>query len=166
MSLPRMEIYAFEDSLERATAAWLLANGVNDPAKQRDNPIKLEDGTPVTLKTPRVEVKFLCGGFPREHYFVVPQTQVRWLDIASGTLYLKIVTRRDKLEPSHAYLRGLCRYLMQQVTEISSKMTYHIIEKMLEQSSTVAFEADKLHDVSALSFQTDIRIRTGAFPTT
>lgn len=165
MSLPRMEIYAFEDELERATAAWLLQNGVNDPKKQRDNPIKLEDGTPVTLKTPRVEIKFMCAGFPRELYYIVPQTSLRWLHIASGTLYLKIITRRTDSEPSHAKLRGLCRYLMQQAGEISAKMQFHIIEKILEQSSTAAFEADKLHDVSSLSFQTDIRIRPGAFPT-
>jgi hypothetical protein len=165
MAMPPMQIYQFEEELERATAAWLLANGINDPKKQRDHNFKLEDGTPVTLITPRVEVKFLCGGFgANEHYHC--NSGGTWLDIASGTLYLKIVTRRDAPEPSHSYLRGLCRYLMQSASQITGRMKYHIIEKILEQSSTVAFDADKLHDVSSLSFQTSIRIRSEWFPVT
>ena len=166
MSLPPMQIYQFDDELERATSAWLLKNGVNDPVKQRDWNIKLEDGTPLTLKVPRVETKVLFSGFGRKHYFVVPQTGVPWLDLADGITYLKVVTRRDDKESSHAYLRGLCRYLMQQVPSITPLLKYHKIEEMFETQSTVTFEADRLHDVSALSFQTTLRIRNEFFPTT
>lgn len=161
--LPRMEIYQFEDQLEQAVQAWLLKNGVNDVSKQRDFPVKLEDGTTQILKTPRVEAKLLFGGFGQnEHYHV--NAAGRWLDIAVGTLYLKVVTRRSGSEPSHSYLRGLCRYLMQQASQISGLMKYHQIEKIIEQPSTVTFEADKLHDHSALSFQVWLRIRSEFFP--
>jgi hypothetical protein len=160
-----MEIYQFEDEYERAVAAWLLANGVNDPKVQRQDDIKLEDGSKRTLTTPRVEVKFMCSGLTREHYHVVTQTGATWLDFADGVLYLKIVTRRDVKEPSHSYLRGLCRYAMQFASSISGKMKYHKIEKVLESSSTSTMEADKNHDVSALSFNTTLRIRPEFFPT-
>lgn len=162
--LPPMEIYQFEDQFERAVAAILLKNGVNDPAKQWDMPINLEDGTVAHLKTPRVEVKFQNGGLaPKEHYYIAANG-VPWLDLADGTMYLKIVTRRATPEPSHAYLRGLCRYVMQQVPAISAVMKYHLVEKMIEAASTVTFEADKLHDVSALSFPVTLRIRNEWFP--
>jgi hypothetical protein len=165
MSLPNMEIYKFGKWWQTSVMSWLQQNGINDVKKQKDSSIDLADGKTATLKTPRVEAKWLGGGFARELYYVVPQTSQRWLNIYSGIGYLKIVTRRGESE-THDSLEALCRYLMQQVTEISSKMNYHVIEKMLEQSSTISFEADKNHDVSSLSFQTDIRIRTGAFPTT
>lgn len=165
MAAPPIQIYQFEDEFERAVVALLFKNGVNDPAKQRDYPIKLEDGTPAKLKTPRVEVKLLNGGFATiEHYYV--NNIGKWLDIAAGTVYLKVVTRRDASEPSHSYLRGLCRYVMQQVPAISAVMKYHLVEKMIETQSTATFEADKLHDVSALSFQVWLRIRNTFFPTT
>lgn len=165
MSLPSMQIYQFEDELERAVTAWLQKNGVNDPAKQRDMPVKLEDGTPLTLKTPRVEAKFLNGGMAsKEHYYV--NAVGKWLDLADGTFYLKVVTRRDASEPTHGYLRGLCRYLMQQVPSITALLKYHKIEKLIEAQSTITFEADKLHDLSALSFQTTMRIRSEFFPIT
>lgn len=165
MSLPPMEIYAFEDEFQRAAETILRKNGVNDVSKQQDSPVKLDDGTTLTLKTPRAEVKFLNGGMaPKEHYFIA-SNNVRWLDFADGIAYVKIVTRRSSKDSSHAYLRGLCRYAMQQVQEISAVMKYHLIEKMIETSSTVSFEADKIHDVSALSFNLTLRIRNTWFPT-
>lgn len=163
MSTPNMRIYMFEDEFEKAICSHLIANGVNDPKKQREHKLDA-DGSVVPLKTPRVETKFLGGGFTREHYWVNTSTGERWLDIFSGVLYLKIVTRRDEKETSHSYLRALCRWLMQQVSTISAKMNLHQIEKMLEQSSAITFEADKIHDVSTLSFQVDLRIRPTAFP--
>lgn len=165
MSLPPMQIYQFEDEFERAVQTILTQNGVNDVKKQREHKIKLEDGSIQTLKAPRMEVKYLNGGFAQsEHQFITPDGK-RWLDLASGIVYLKIVTRRDVVEPSHAYLRGLGRYVMQQAITISGLMKYHIVEKMMEQSSTVTFEADKIHDTSALSFNVWLRIRNTWFPT-
>jgi hypothetical protein len=165
MSLPPMQIYQFEDQLEQAVSAWLLKNGVNDVSKQRDMPVKLEDGTVQNLKTPRVVPKVLFGGFGQnEHYYI--NSVGRWLDIGVGTLYLKIVTRRDTSEPTHAYLRGLCRYLMQQASQITGLLKYHQIEKIIEQQSTASLGADKLHDLSSLSFQTWLRIRPEFFPLT
>lgn len=159
-----MQIYQFEDELEKAVATILLKNGINDVTKQRDYKIKLEDGTVRTLKTPRVEPKYLCEGLNTlEHYYLVGTT--KWLDFAVGTLYLKVITRRDIAEPSHAYLRGLCRYLMQFATAITGAMKYHQIEKIIETQSTTTFEADKLHDVSALTFRTTLRVRGEWFPT-
>jgi len=43
-------------------------------------------------------------------------------------------------------------------------MKYHIVEKMIESTSTITFEADKMHDVSALSFPVTLRIRSEFFP--
>lgn len=164
MAMPDLEIYKFRKWWESAVTSWLLKNGVNDPARQREDKIDLE-GKKVTLKTPRVEVKWLGGGFSRELYFVVPQTNLRWLNIYSGTGYLKIVTRRGDPKQDHEAIEALCRYLMQQVSQITAFMKYHRIEKMLEQQQSVTFDNETLHDVSALSFQTDIRIRQEFFPT-
>jgi len=162
MALPPMQIYAFEDELERAVNSVLLANGVNDPSKQRDWKVDI-DGTPMALKTPRVQVQFINGGFAnREHYYV--NSSGRWLDFADGIMYLKIVTRREDGEVSHAALRGLCRYVMQQVSAISAAMKYHLIEKMIETQTAISFDNDRLHDVSALSYQTTLRIRPEWFP--
>jgi hypothetical protein len=156
-----MECFQFEDQLERAVASILLKNGVNDVAKQRDSQVELPDGKKMTLKTPRVEAKYLSAGLSRKHYH--PASGMP--DLSDGILYLKIITRRDVAEPSHAYLRGLCRYLMLFVSDISAVMKFHKIEEMFETQSTTSFEADKNHDVSALTFQTCLRIRSEWFPT-
>jgi len=162
--MPNLEIYKFAKWWQIAVMSWLQQNGINDVKKQRDSSISLADGKTETLKVPRVEAKWNGGGFSRELYYVVPQTSQRWLHIYSGTGFLKIVTKRGNTE-EHETLEALCRYLMQEVAQISSKMTYHIIEKMIEQGSIPSFEGDKNHDLSTIQFQTDIRIRTGAFPT-
>jgi hypothetical protein len=151
--------------METAVSAWLMENGINDPKKQQDSSTDV-DGKKITLKTPRVEVKFLSSGLTREHYYVNQTTRNRWLDMADGVLYLKIVTRRQDSDPSHSILRGTCRYLMQFASSISGKMVNHVIEKIIEASSTITVEADKNHDVSALSFPTTLRILPAAFPTT
>lgn len=165
------ELYMFEDVIEKAVSLWLESNGINDPAKQQDSRID-DNGSVITLKTPRVEVKALfSGGFKREHYYVNQSTNERWLDIGDGITYVKIVTRRPgdrsggQESPSHSHLRGLCRGLMQKVQSISSKMTCHKIEKMIETQSSITVEADKNHDVSALSFETSLRILPQHFPT-
>lgn len=165
MALPPMQIYAFEDELEKAVQSFLLMNGVNEVSKQREDRLNL-DGKVHTLRTPRVQAQCVFHGFgPNEHYYVVPSTGIRWLDIGKGTLYLKVVTRREVNEQSHAALRGLCRYLMQQVQKISTLLKYHIVEKMIEQSCTLSFDPDRIHDISALSFDVWLRIRNSNFPT-
>lgn len=160
MAKAPVEVFQFEDEFERAVAAVLLKNGVNDVAKQRDSQFELADGKKMTLKTPFVSPQFRCSGLTKKHYHPASG----YPDFADGILILKIVTRRDVAEPSHAYLRGLCRREMLFVSEISAVMKYHKIEEMFETQSTTSFEADKLHDVSALSFQTTLRIRPEWFP--
>lgn len=163
-TLPPMQVYDFETQFEMGVQAWLLVNGVNEVKKQREDKIDT-DGGKKTLRTPRVEARCLFQGFgPNEHYHIGTDNR-RWLDIGKGTLYLKIVTRRDEKDQIHSALRGLCRYLMQQVPQISAMLKYHKVEKMIEQNSTVTLEADKNHDVSALSFDVWLRIRPEHFPT-
>lgn len=152
------EIYAFEDAMETAVESWLLANGINDPAKQQGEGL---------LVTPRVEIKFLSSGFAgREHYYN-PSQGVRWLDIAGGLLILKIVTQRTGgvRSKEHASLRGGCRWLMQHANELSDRMPLHRIEKIIESQNSISFQDDQNHDISALGFDVAIRIRPEAFPT-
>lgn len=156
------DLYMFEDAWEKAVSLWLNQNGINDPAKQRDSKLDV-DGRQVTLKTPRVEVQFLFGGFGREHYHI--NSAGRWLDLGDGVGYLTIVTNRLRNDESHSQLRGLCRSLMQHVGQISGKMTNHIIEKMIEDGSTMSFQPDKNHDISKLQFKTTMRIIGTKFPT-
>lgn len=167
MTLPQhLEIYEFEDQWEMAVQTWLLQNGVNDPKKQKEYGHKLEDGSIKHLKTPRVEVRYLNTGFAQnEHYYC--GTVSRWLDITAGTTYLKIVTRRsDTSYQEHRRLRSLCRYLMQWAPNLTALMTYHEVEKIIESQSAITLEADRLHDLSSLSFQTWLRIQPQYFPTT
>jgi len=155
------KLYAYEDALETAVNGWLSKNGVNDPKKQMQ-----EEVGDVTLTTPRVETKSSFAGSAREHYYVRQTDGARWLDMADGTLYLKIVTKREAGEVTHAMLRGQCRGLMQFAAEISALMPLHQIEKIIEQSTGVNFDSDRLYDISSLSFQFTLRIRASAFPTT
>ena len=152
------QIYAFEDALENAAAGWLSANGINDPRMQRN---EQADGS--TLPTPRVEVKALFGDFQsREHYFVRSDGS-RWLDLCDGELWLKIVTRRDPIEASHSLLRGQCRGLMQFAPKLTALMPLHTVEKIIEQSSSIAFDDAKKHDISGLKFVVTMRINAAAF---
>lgn len=151
------QIYAFEDALEKAVGGWLAKNGINDPVKQRD---EKADGS--ALKTPRVEVKAIFGGYPSEHYFVNAAGN-RWLDIGAGTLFLKVVTRREPGEISHAMLRGQCRGVMQFAAEISALMPLHKIEKIIEQPTAINIDEERKHDISALQFSVWQRIRPEAF---
>jgi len=155
------KIYAFEDALETAVQGWLSKNGVNDPKKQMHEDV---DGR--TLTTPRVETKSSFAGSSREHYYVRQTDGARWPDMADGTLYLKIVTKREAGDVTHAMLRGQCRGLMQFAAEISALMPLHQVEKILEQSTAVNFDADRKYDLSSLSFDFTLRIRSTAFPTT
>lgn len=164
-AVPPMEVFQFEDQLEAGVNAYLRSKGVNDVSKQRDYKIEFkgEDGNTqiATLKTPRVEPSFISAGCGRKHYHAASGLPDLW----DGTLYLKIVTRRDGSEPTHKTLRSLCRYVMLFVSDISALMKFHKIEEMFEIQSSKSFDADKLHDVSALSFQTCLRIRPEFLPT-
>ena len=156
---PNPAVYYFEDAVEKAVQGWLAQNGVNDPAKQRDEKL---DGQ--TLVTPRVEVKSIFGGFEQnEHYYIRSDGQ-RWLDIGAGQLYLKIVTRREAGESAHSILRGQCRALIQQAAAISALMPLHWVEKIIEQPTAINFDEERKHDISAISFQIWIRIRPTSFP--
>lgn len=163
MSTPNPEIYFFEDKLEEAVQAHLLANKITNGVKQRDD-AKDADGKKAPLETPRVEVKVLFQGFPTEHVWISP-TNERWLDIGYGQMLLKIVTRRDGPK-SHAYYRGMCRWLMQNRGVISAKLTFHILEKIVEQSTTISISGDETHDISVLSFNVAMKIKPTSFPQT
>lgn len=157
MSTPNPQIYCFEDELEKSVCAWLVENGINDPKKQRSND---------NLLTPTVEVRFLFNGFVSEHYWINQTTKERWLDLGAGTLYLKVVTRRDDADQVHAKIRGTCRWLMQNRDKISGKMTLHRVDKIVEQASGVTFDNASKHDISSLSFAINMSILPAAFPQT
>lgn len=158
MSATPITVYDFEGALESAVCAYLTANGINDPKKQRGNDL---------LMTPRVEVKFQFGGFPTKHEHVV-STTLRYFDIGHGTLYLKIVTRRDDADQNHSALRSMCRWLMQPSCRqpITDKMEFHLLEDITETASTITFAADENHDVSALAFEVRVRVVAASFPST
>lgn len=157
---PNPNVYWFEDALETACQGWLTANGINDPAKQRDEKIEGQ-----TLTTPRVECKCIFGGFDQnEHYYVRQSDGARWLDIGAGQLFVKIVTRREPGDSTHSILRGMCRQLMQHADEISALMPLHQIEKIIEQPTAVNIDDSRKHDISALGFAVWLRIRSTAFP--
>lgn len=166
MSALPAELYMFEDVVEKAGKLWLEENGVNDVKKQQDDEVEV-DGRKVTLKTPRVELQFRSAGLSREHYYVNQATGARWLDLSDGILVLQIITRRGASDQSsHAYLRGLCRYLMQFASSISGKMQYHVIEKIgPEGQGTPTTVVGKNHDASAIQFPITLRILGAAFPT-
>lgn len=154
---PKIELYMFEDVLETAAASRLLANRVIDPAKQRDDPEE-------SLKTPRVEIKAVWNGFSTEHYWINQVTKEKWPDVGEGRLYFKIVTRRGLKEQNHGRLRGTIRWLMQDVRALSVLMTYHRVEKMLEQGTVPDFKQDEYQDISAISFYVKMSILPTAFP--
>jgi hypothetical protein len=164
VSTPNVKIYCFEDQLEGAVKAWLLKNGLNEVNKQQDDPITI-DGKKYTLKTPRVEVRFNFAGFSTEHYHINQSTKETWLDIGYGTLYLKIVTRRDG-NVTHTMLRGTCRWLMQNRGSIGDYLEFHTLEKILEKDSSISFVADEMHDVSVLQFDVKMSIKPSKFPST
>ncbi len=162
---PNIQIYFFEDAMEAAVQAHLLANGINDVRKQRDDVIDI-DGKKLTLKAPRVECKFVYQGFSTEKVWVNQTTKEQWLSTGYGQLILKVVTRRDQSDPTHAWMRGMCRWLMQNRTLINGFMPLHYLEKIIEQSSTISFQADEMHDASAMSFNVAITIKPSSFPQT
>src|SRR4051812_49608097 len=120
MATPIPDVWMFEDALEQACVAHVVANGINDPAKQMDDK---------GLRTPRVEFKAVFNG-SSEHYWINQSTREHFIDTNEGRLYAKIVTRRGAEDQDHSRLRGLVRGLLQPVATISTKMTYHRIEKM------------------------------------
>ena len=124
MADPIPDVWMFEDALERACVSYAAANGINDPKKQQDN-----DG----LTTPRVEFKaVLSGPDEDEHYWINQSTKEHFLDCNKGILYAIIITRRGADGQDHSRLRGTIRGLLQKVAVISTFMTYHRIEKMIE----------------------------------
>ncbi len=139
-------------------AAWLIANGINDPAKQQ--------GTGL-LGTPRVEVKFVGSGFLQEHFTMVQATKTKWLDEFRGTTYLKVVTKRkDASDLDHAQFVGLCRWLMQDTEAISAKLKFHSVGRLLENSTSLSFSQDDIHDVTIMAWETWLFIRPENFPQT
>lgn len=152
------QIYAYEDALELAVAGWLSKNGINDPRTQRN---EQQDGS--TLPTPRVEVKALFGDMQsREHYYIRPDG-MRWIDMSDGTLWLKVVTRREPGEIKHSMLRGQARGLMQFAKNISSLMPLHNIQKIIEQPSAINVDEARKHDITGLQFAVTLQINPAAF---
>lgn len=149
MSNPIADIWMFESVINTAVATVLLAAGINDPKKQQS-----KDG----LTTPRVEIKTVWNGFPTEHYWLNQSTKEKWPDTGSGTVFLKIVTRRGSQGQDHYRLVGTVRGILQDVRTLSTAMTLHRVEKMLEAGSVPDFKQDEFQDVTALSFQTIVSI--------
>lgn len=150
MSLPIPDVYMFEDSLEQACVAVASANGVNDPAKQMDDK---------GIKTPRVEFKAIFSGpSVDEHYWINQSTKEKFLDCNVGRLYVKIVTRRGADNQDHSRLRGTVRGFMQQASALTSKMTYHRIEKIIEASTSPEFNGPEYQDISGIYYNVKMSI--------
>lgn len=163
MSNPIIDVYMFEDAMEKAVAAHYLANGINDPKKQQDND---------ALLTPRVELKALWNGWgqtPSAPHMWHHSTHGNFPDTGSGKVFAKCVTRRGG-DQNHARLRGTIRSLMQSCSALTARMSFHQVEKMFESGTMLDFGQDQNHDVSTLSFDFVLRIlfdtkTTQIFPT-
>lgn len=153
---PNPLIYAFEDALESAVACDLEKSGVwAATLQQRDD---------ARLKTTRVEVKFIFGGFSEQHYWVNQITKEKWLNTATGNLLVKICTPRLADRTVHARLRGSIRWRLQQVKTISDLMTLHSLVMMKEVSTTPDFQQDANVEVSSISCQVVMAIKSASFP--
>ena len=136
----------FEFVLNTAVASWLIANGVNDPAKQNDDK---------GLITPRVEVKSVFGPWgptPDKPHLWIAEDGTSWPDCRDGTLYMKIVTRRGDDTQDHDRLVGTVRALLQDRSEISQKMTLHTLNRLAEGGSVPDFDQAQNQVLTALSF--------------
>lgn len=161
MSQPILAVFLFESALNKAVAALLLASGINDPAKQGDS-----EG----LKTPRVEIKSVFGGW----YGAVPNSPHVWVcqsggigtlapgdkfpDLRDAKLLLKVVTRRGS-DQDHDELVGMVRgVILTGRDAISSKMDYHTIAHLQELDSLPDFNQDQRAEVTGLTFEVRTRI--------
>jgi hypothetical protein len=151
-----MEIYQIEKALTLAVASVLLANGLNDPNKQQST-----EG----LATPRVEIKVVtngnkvpgANGVPR---WIRQSDSTGWADSWTGTLYLKVVTRRGSdPDQDHYGLLGTVRYLMLSHRQsVSDAMEWHSLAHIEETGSTPTFEDDRHQDSTTLSYNFTMRI--------
>lgn len=144
---PIPDAYMFEDALEKAVAAHLLAKGINDPAKQRDDK---------ALLTPRVELKAMWNGWgpsgQAPHMWQGGVTYGKWPDAGTGKLYCKVITRRDDPDQNHARVRGTVRVNMQSCSALSARMAFHKCERMQETATVPDFQQDQNYDISTMSF--------------
>lgn len=153
MSTPNIDVYCFEDALEVGVGSWLLQNGMPVPNLQRGM---------ATLTVPRVELKCLVGAW-EEQYWVNPVGQ-KYLYIKDGVLLVRIATSRGDSEPSHARLRGMARWCLQDVGSINGKLTHHYLHRAIENPTTPDFGQAEFEDRSTLSFQIRIGIKTASLP--
>lgn len=151
MSSPRLEIFQFEKQAEMAAQAYALTNGINDPKKQQDND---KDG----LKTPRVEFKYVWGGYNTEHYWLRASTTEKWFDLGKGTLHAKVVTRRGDEKQDHYGMLALIRSLFVDCTDPSAFLPWHRYERMVDSGANIGTISDEYQDATSLSFDTVLRI--------
>lgn len=156
-------IWMIEYWMNLAFAAHVSASGVLDVAKQKD-----QDG----LTTPRVEVKTIWNGWSNHRFG-------GWYDQGTGKLAIRIVTKRMDDSQFHDRVVGTLRYLMQFVLAtpgytpgdpnpktLSDRMPYHKIGNyMIDTGGVPQFVANELQDVTALSFDFALQVRTEKFPT-
>lgn len=151
MSTPRVEVYQFEKLLPIAIASVLLANGLNDPKRQKSTD---------SLITPRVEIKVVSNGnaVPPAggiHRWINQTTKEGWVDAWTGTVYLKTVTRRGASpEQDHDGALGTVRYVMlTQRQAICDALEWHSLAHIHETGATPTFE-DKVNneDMTTLSY--------------
>lgn len=148
MSKPRVEIFQFEKQVLIGIAAYFLANGINDPKKQQDEK---------ELMTPRVECRYVWGGYT-EHFWLRPSVTEKWFDLGSGTLFTKVITRRNDKDQDHHGMLGLVRSLFVDCAEPSAFMTWHRFERMVEGQSTPTIQSGDYSDETTLSFDTRLQI--------
>jgi hypothetical protein len=153
---PDFHCYDFEGEMEKAASVFLVSNGINDPKKQRDSG---------DIKTPHVGVQFVFGGFSSRHVYVDQDTKEKFPNLASGKLYLKVLTNRDNPEPgnepeNHGRIRAQLRWLMQNAQGISDLMEFHVLTELVESGSTPEIVTDRNFDITRLSFDAMVSIRS------
>lgn len=155
------DLYKFEDYIEAAAKDILGENGleITDAAFiQRDN----EEVT-----TPSVGIQFTTGQALERYGFRASDNQP-FLDLWSGKLTFAITTQRGKEafnNSQHARLRAAIRYAMQDLTLWNTtRLPYHAVAKILEAGTSPQIVDDRDRDISEISFNVILAIRSDAWP--